>query len=299
MAAIATEARTPFRVKVRDGGESLAVAGLRIDEVGAWSEIKLEIVRRYATEYSKILSKQKEIRRYSYIDGFAGAGRHFSKATGKVIPGSPAIALNVAPPFSEYHLIDLDGNRVAELKALAAGHSNVKVYNGDCNKILLEEVFPRCLFEDFSRGLCLLDPYGLNVNWEVLAKAGSMKTVEVFYNFMIMDANMNVFFADPDKIRPDQASRMDSVWGDDTWRAAAYSKSQRGLFDDRVPKKRPNDAIAQAFRAQLRERAGFAYVPDPVPMRNRQGAIIYYLFFASPNRTGGRIVADIFKKHGQ
>jgi len=46
----------------------------------------------------------------------------------------------------------------------------------------------------------------------------------------------------------------------------------------------------------LKEIAKFEYVPEPIPMRNRQGAIIYYLFFASPNKTGNKIINDIFKK---
>ncbi len=30
----------------------------KIDEIGPWSEVKLEILKRYATEYSKILANQ-------------------------------------------------------------------------------------------------------------------------------------------------------------------------------------------------------------------------------------------------
>jgi len=53
-----------------------------------------------------------------------------------------------------------------------------------------------------------------------------MKSVEIFYNFMIMDANMNVFMKNPDKVTPDQAARMDAVWGDRSWRDVAYRQSQ-------------------------------------------------------------------------
>ena len=56
-------------------------------------------------------------------------------------------------------------------------------------------------------------------------------------------------------------------------------------------------AVVNAFRHRLREVAGFKYVPEPMPMRNSKGAVVYYLFFASPNRTGGKIVTDIFDKY--
>jgi hypothetical protein len=36
-----------------------------------------------------------------------------------------------------------------------------------------------------------------------------------------------------------------------------------------------------------------------MPMRNAKGAVIYYLFFASHNRTGDKIVQAVFKKYSQ
>ena len=43
--------------------------------------------------------------------------------------------------------------------------------------------------------------------------------------------------------------------------------------------------------------AGFKHVPKPMPMRNRNNAIVYYLYFASPNQTTNKIVQYIFNKH--
>jgi three-Cys-motif partner protein len=193
---------------------------LRLDEIGYWSEVKLAIVQKYAAAYSTILASQAEFKAHVYIDAFAGAGSHISKETGESISGSPLNALQIAPPFTELHFIDLDGTKAKELRKLAAGDQRVSVHEGDCNDVLLRDVFPRCRYEHYRRALCLLDPYGLTVNWNVLAEAGRMKSVEVFHNFMIMDANMNVFMRDPNKVTPEQAARMDAVWGDSSWRAA-------------------------------------------------------------------------------
>jgi three-Cys-motif partner protein len=66
----------------------------KIDEIGRWTEIKLDILKRYATEYSKILSNQKNPSfSHVYIDAFAGAGYHQSKTTGEMVFGSPLNAL--------------------------------------------------------------------------------------------------------------------------------------------------------------------------------------------------------------
>lgn len=174
------------------------MATLKYDQIGYWSEVKLEIVKKYASAYSTILASRQYIKKYLYIDAFAGAGTHISKRTGEFVPGSPMNALLIEPPFPELHFIDLDGGRAAELRKLAGERSDVYVYEGDCNKILQDKVFPRCKWEDYCRALCLLDPYGLHLDWSVIAAAGQMKTIEIFLNFPVMDMNMNVLLHDPE-----------------------------------------------------------------------------------------------------
>ena len=269
----------------------------KLDRVGRWSEVKLDILRDYAREYTKILSQQSSIRRFVYVDAFAGAGEHISKTTGERIPGSPLLALDVQPSFHEFHFIDLDELRVAKLEQLATGRRDVHVYHGDCNEVLLNRVLPRCRWEDFHRALCLLDPYKLAVDWHVLKTAGQMRSVEVFYNFMVMDLNMNMLLRNPDKASPAQLDRLNRVWGDETWRDVLYKRSP-GLFPDiEIQEKESNDRVAEAFRQRLQKVAGFKYVPKPVAMKNSSGAVVYYLYFASPNPTGHKIVNHIFRKY--
>jgi three-Cys-motif partner protein len=270
------------------------MCAVKYDEIGYWSEIKLEIVKQYASAYSTIMANQRFIKGHAYIDAFAGPGVHISKQTGEFVPGSPTNALLVRPPFTQFYFIDLDGDKADELRKLAGDRKDVQVFGGDCNRILEADVFPHCRFKDFRRALCLLDPYGLHLNWSVLAAAGQMKSVEIFLNFPVMDMNRNVLWLDPDKVQPEQMDRMDAFWGDHSWRDAAY-RTDQDLFG--FPKKTDNETIAKAFQTRLIEGAGFKYVPDPMPMRNTKGAIVYYLFFASPNKTGRKIVEYIFGKY--
>lgn len=86
------------------------------------------------------------------------------------------------------------------------------------------------------------------------------------------------------------------MWGDSSWQTAAYRK-RADLFGE-VEEKASNEEIAEAFRDRLERVAGFSFVPKPMPMRNSRGAVVYYLYFASPNRTGARIVTEIFGKYG-
>ena len=166
-----------------------------LDEIGVWSEIKLEILKEYAKAYSKILAAKKF--HHVYIDAFAGACKHISRESRKLIPGSPLNALNVEPPFAEYYFVDIKGIRVKALEQISNDRSNVNVLHGDCNKILLEDVFPHVKYEDYRRGLCLLDPYGLDLNWKVIETAGKMRSIEIFLNFPLVDMNRNVLWGKP------------------------------------------------------------------------------------------------------
>jgi three-Cys-motif partner protein len=266
---------------------------VRFDEIGAWSEIKLEIVRKYATAYSTILTRQPGLT-HVYVDAFAGPGVHVSRDRGDFVAGSPLNALRVEPPFREYHLIDLDGDKVESLRTRVGDRPDVHLYQGDGNEILTARVFPRLRRRDARRALCLLDPYGLQLQWEVIQSAGRLETVEIFLNFPIMDMNRNVLWRSPERVAPKEVERMNSFWGDDSWRRVAY-ETTGNLFG--FEEKTGNETIAEAFRQRLQGAAGFGYVPTPLPMRNSMNAIVYYLFFASPNRYGAKIVTEIFARY--
>jgi three-Cys-motif partner protein len=268
-----------------------------LDEVGYWTEIKLAILKKYSAAYTSIMKSHPVIREYAYIDGFAGAGKHISRETGEIIEGSPSIALNLPHKFTHYHFIDLDGKRIVDLKKLSEGRANVRVWPGDCNDILLNKIFPHYPYKSFRRALCLLDPYNLNPNWAVVQRAGELGTIEIFLNFMIYDANLNILFGDPEEATAAQKKRFSDFWGDTSWERIAYLEEEPDLFGLKRLKKVTTETIMTAYRERLKSVAGFKYVPEPVPMRNAKGVPLYYLFFASQNEAGSRIAAGIFKKY--
>lgn len=81
----------------------------KTDAIGYWSEVKLELVRKYAAAYSRILAAQKL--EHWYVDAFAGGGVHISRTSRAMVPGSPLNALQLVPPFRQYYLVDLDAER--------------------------------------------------------------------------------------------------------------------------------------------------------------------------------------------
>jgi three-Cys-motif partner protein len=269
---------------------------MNLDEIGPWSEIKLDILRDYAAPYSAILKSNGF--HHGYIDAFSGPGLHIRKAGGEEILGSPLVALGVAPPFDEYHFIDLDGEKVAFLRSQVGSRPGVTFYNADSNQVMLESVLPRFSYAKRTRALCVLDPYALTLNWEVVRAAGSSEAVEVFINFPVHQMNRNCKRDNISKILPGELEAMDRFWGDRSWHAAMFRPSaQQNLFGDEDMDKTENLDLVNAYCKRLNEVAGFGFVADPLPMRNSRNAIVYYLIFAGPNKTGWKIVQDIYRKY--
>lgn len=266
-----------------------------LDKVGNWSQVKLDIIKEYANSYAQILAANKLY--YIYIDGFAGGGKHLLRDTGEIISGSPQNALNIEPKFKEYHFIDLNPKKIESLKEIVKGHSNVYLYQEDCNEVLLTKVFPRIRYERFMRALCILDPYGIDLDWKVIQEAGKKGTIDIFLNFSIMDMNRNVLRKTLDRSEPKQIERFNRFWGDDSWRRIIFNE-QDTLFNGKIEYKiGGNVDIVDAYRDRLRKIAGFKYIPKPVPMLNSKNNVVYYLLFASHKEVASKLAVYIFNKH--
>jgi hypothetical protein len=63
----------------------------KFDEIGIWSELKLEIVEQYGAAYTKAFARSRNLKKY-YIEGFSGAGVHSPR---KLRPRSRAVRLGL------------------------------------------------------------------------------------------------------------------------------------------------------------------------------------------------------------
>jgi len=269
----------------------------KFDEVGIWSELKLEIVEKYGSAYTAAFANQPDLKKF-YVDAFSGAGVHVSKRSGVEIDGSPARALKTTPPFDGFFFIDMDAQKTAHLRKLCADRSNVHIVTGDASKYLTQQLLPTIKYDEFKRALCLFDPYGLHLEWRAMEMAGQSRAIDMFLNFPVMDMNRNAIWRNPTAVPKEGIDRMNSFWGDESWREAAYAEDPQGnLFGAPDIVKQGNDAIVGAFRKRLREVAGFQFVPEPLPMKNSTNAVVYYLFFASQKPVAQKIIDSIFKKY--
>jgi three-Cys-motif partner protein len=270
------------------------------EAIGLWTEIKLQIIREYAAAYTTILKGQSWCKGYAYIDAFAGFGQFVSKNDrDRLIEGSPLNALNIPNKFTEYHFIDIDPDKIANLDKLTSDRverRTIHFYAGDANKKVTQEILPHFQFDSFKRALCILDPYGVDIEWQTIAAIGQAKTMDVYLNFPLMDINRNAARKVIELSDANQGEKLTRIWGADSWKGLAYTVQPR-LFEEPVLIKiRGNETLKDGFIHRLKNIATFSYVPEPILMRNKQGGPLYFLFFASHKPVAQSIARDIFDK---
>lgn len=261
-----TSARTAAHTK-------RAAAAPRREAGARWPELKLGIVQRYASAWSRVMSRQPGLAHY-WIEGFSGSHVHLGELNGEFVRSSPLNALRVEPPFRHYFLLDLDGGRAATLRKSVGGRSDVTLLEGDGNDSLLRDVLPRVRAEDYRRALCVLDPCDTRLDWRVIEMAGRLKTIDLFVNLPALDEHGAALW---NGAGARDAAQLDRVWGDDSWREIAA------------------DGIAAAFARRLREVARFENVLAPLALRDGAGeAVTSHVFFASRVDTANPVVEDLF-----
>ncbi|AAS69023.1 three-Cys-motif partner protein TcmP [Leptospira interrogans] len=265
------------------------------DRVGEWTELKLEIVKKYAESFQGALKNLNF--KTIYIDGFCNSGEAISKKTSEKIDGSALRALKVTPPFHEYHFVDLEEKRVHHLQSLVSSETNAYFHIGNSNKVLPAKVFPKFHYDKYERIFCLLDPYKLTLDWDVVKAAGKSKITDVLINFPVLDMNRNVLWSNNESISDNNREKMNRFWGDDSWKGIVYSEENDLFGPVTVRNEKPVQKILEAYADRLKTVAGFAEVAKPLPMRNSVNAIVYYLIFATQKSLAIKIINSIMKKY--
>lgn len=270
-----------------------------LEEIGEWSAVKHDIVKRYATEFLRIMGRQNWLNECHYIDAFSGAGRHIRKDTQKEVVGSPLKILGLEKAFDRYLFIEQDKAKASYLRETCeqdfAGRNHlVSIEQGDCNEILPLEL--RRLRKN-DRALCFLDPYGLELEWKVIRALGQSKRVDTILLFPIMGINRGALWR---KGIPDNAAtkKLTKFYGDESWKTAGYKDTP--LFKGQgIKEKVTPEEFVDSFRKRLEDVAGFECVSKPCPMKNEKQGTIYYLLFGSKKPVAKKIMDYIFEKYGR
>lgn len=279
---------------------------------GAWTEIKLDILRNYLDFYTKALSKQGF--ELLYIDAFAGTGSRteiipsapiLGRKEEKIsLDGSARIALNIEKQFDRYLFIETNSKRIKELERLRAEFRNtyIRIENADANSVIADLASKPIWDCNKFRGVIFIDPYGMQVSWETLKAINITESFDIWYLFPI-NAVCRQAARDYSKMEKYKKEALDKLFGTRDWEKAFYKKvHQQGLFGDTEYSVRKLTIQQMEKWVSKRLKTIFAHVSDPVVLPP-SGAQFYSLYFCVSNPSGkaiglARKAADfILKSH--
>jgi three-Cys-motif partner protein len=245
---------------------------------GSHTERKLDVVAKYLSAYVTVMKRRSF--ELHYVDGFAGSGASAALGsdeaietglfdTREIVQGSPIRALNIIPPFDRYLFIDSNESNIASLQKVIDGHSNrdrATAKSGDAN-VQIAQFCDWLETQRMARAVVFLDPFGLAVKWETIAKLAATGKVDLWYLVPVHGMSRQIknngeFLA--------SASKIDDLWGSNEWRNMAVRRIELGndLFgqvDERLEKIAKAKQFSEMFRDHLKQvfggRVAESYLP--------------------------------------
>jgi len=266
--------------------------GLLMRCSGAWAYHKLHYVNEYMCRFI-VSMRKKNWRAINYIDLFAGPGKN-KLPNGMVIMGSPLLALSQMHSFDRYYFADQHSSQIDALKQRCGRLPRAEkavFYNDDANLVVdrvvqeierVDGVYRHGVGQ--SLNLAFLDPEGLELHWDSVAKLASLRTDMIIY-YPQQGITRNA----KKQIGVQPLTAIDIFFGDTTWREI-YQQHQGG--------EEPflHRALLDHYKQKL---ATFEYqVEDPLPeplFKNRNDAPLYRLLFVSKHPLGNRFWSDVTK----
>lgn len=262
---------------------------------GAWAYDKLFYVNAYLGRFI-VSMRNQNWRAIHYIDLFSGPGKN-RLPDGRFIIGSPLLALSQKKSFDRYFFVDLDPANIAALQhrctkfAGNISYGNISYATADANqevdKIVAEikavdNVFLRSIGP--SLNLAFLDPEGLELQWETVAKLAKCRTDMIIYY-----PQMGITREATHQIQLSSPTSIDCFFGDDGWRKI-YQRHQQGSEANL------HRALLDYYKQKL---SAFGYkVEDPLlePLfRNSKDAPLYRLLFVSKHPLGNKFWSEATK----
>lgn len=261
---------------------------------GRWTEIKLERVSAYLAQYQKVMKNQSF--KTVYVDAFCGDGTivlkddelALAEEGRRIIRGSAMRALEVDPPFSEYHFIDKNASSVQALKTAGrtkrpALEDAIFTHAEDVNVALPQIV--RRLNARTDRAVVFVDPFGMQLDWSTIESVAAAPIIDFWYLVPIGVAVNRVATKDAARMSEAWGQRLDAFLGTTDWRTEWYAPSaQSDLFGAPPSMERQVDTnkIEQFFHRRLGQ-AFHMVARNMLRLGTRKGMPLYTLMFACSN----------------
>lgn len=280
---------------------------------GSWTEDKLSRLRKYLEAYMTIFSKNERARFLNpiYVDAFAGSGfrcnpRESSENVSlfpeleepenqEFLKGSVRIALEVQPPFHQYIFVERDPWCIQELANLRIDFpqlaNRICIVNQDANTYLIDWCQR---MKPMDRAVIFLDPYGMQVEWQLLEAIAQTKKIDLWILFPLGVAVTRLLTRSSLPPEP-WADALTRLFGTDQWREVFYhSKKVLTIFGEEndITRNASIEKIGQYFVERLKTIFP-AVAEKPHPLRNSKNNPLYLLCFAAGNPKGSSTALKI------
>jgi len=200
--------------------------GLFTPEIGSWGVQKYRLVGMYNELFSKGMKERWD--RRVYIDLFAGSGKARLRDSGRVVLGSPLLALAVPNPYDRYIFCEQDSDAMNALKQrVSTLNTNLDVHfvDGDCNE-QIDRIISK--IPHYSSGtkvlsFCFVDPFSLDIHFQTIGKLGNY----------ILDFLILLMLSDPmrneDRYTEENSKRIELFLGVRDWREKWKSAKSRNM----------------------------------------------------------------------
>lgn len=263
---------------------------------GDWTKEKLQIIDKYLKFYVNALKNLKFD--LVYIDAFAGSGKT-QLPTGEEVDGSAIISLNC--DFDKYYFIELNEDRAKELdkrirSQFLSKSDKISIIRGDSNNELKKILKS---LNNHQRGVMFLDPYAMELNWEILEFARKTEILDIWYLFPLSALTRNLYkkLTMSDAIK----EKITKILGTKDWEKELYHPSKQISMFDEIQERVNFDSLVEFVKNRLE--SNFPYVsPKSRMFKNSNSSPLFILFFIMTNTSekaknlGSRVVNDIFNK---
>lgn len=220
---------------------------LEAPPVGSWALQKYLLLINYAQVFATATKFTWQER--VYVDLFAGCGKATIRETGKVVPGSPCLALTVDDRFDRFVFCEKDPHLLSLLRTRAeriASDVQKHFIEGDVNEHLADllAAIPRGSQEHKVLSFCFVDPFGFSgLHFDLIRSFAQNRFVDFLIHLPAGEALRN------QELYLGESTIMDDFLGDRDWRTAWLTEGRKLDFDS---------FVARQFDQRTRK-LGFAF----------------------------------------
>lgn len=263
-------------------------------EWGYWTTNKLQILSDYLPAFTRASqSADKTV----YIDLMSGSVENVEKHSGKVLDGSPTIALKTNPAFSSLILCELPGKAEALNESLNTKFPgrDITILAGDCNETHVH--IPEILKSKdltWAPMFIFIDQHAAEVSWKTIAAMSKLKPPRAKSKpelWILISPSLTIRGAAEKATKSeDFRARVDDLYGTPDWRRILQARAEK-----KIEAKEYRDEMVNLFRWRLESELGYKQTHH-INMVTDGNVPIYDMIFATDHTAGSNIMKWCYAK---